>query len=93
MPAPANNTVAWFEIGAPDADAAKAFYGPRLGWSFTPDGAYTLVTTPAPQAHPLGSSTPAATSRRTPFSSSRSQTSPRPPPRPGNWAARSSSRR
>jgi uncharacterized protein len=46
MPAPANNTVAWFEIGAPDVGAAKAFYGQLFGWSFAPDGAYTLITAP-----------------------------------------------
>ena len=44
MSAPATNTVAWFEIGAPDVDAAKAFYGPLFGWSFAPDGPYTLIT-------------------------------------------------
>jgi len=44
MSAPATNTVAWFEIGAPDVDAAKAFYGPPFGWSFAPDGPYTLIT-------------------------------------------------
>jgi hypothetical protein len=38
------NTVAWFEIGAPDVEAAKAFYGPLFDWSFAPDGAYTLIT-------------------------------------------------
>jgi predicted enzyme related to lactoylglutathione lyase len=46
MSAPANNTVAWFEIGAPDVDAAKAFYGQLFDWSFAPDGAYTLITAP-----------------------------------------------
>ena len=46
MPAPANNTVAWFEIGDPDVGAAKAFYGQLFGWSFAPDGAYTLITAP-----------------------------------------------
>ena len=46
MSAPADNTVAWFEIGTPDVDAAKAFYGQLFGWSFAPDGAYTLVTAP-----------------------------------------------
>jgi uncharacterized protein len=46
MPAPADNTVSWFEIGAPDVDAAKAFYGPLFGWSFAPDGPYTLITAP-----------------------------------------------
>jgi predicted enzyme related to lactoylglutathione lyase len=46
MPAPGTNTVTWFEIGAPDVDAAKAFYGPLFGWSFAPDGTYTLITAP-----------------------------------------------
>ena len=31
---------------APDVDAAQAFYGPLFGWSFTPDGTYTLITAP-----------------------------------------------
>jgi len=42
----ASNTVAWFEIGAPDVEAAEAFYGTLFGWSFAPDGAYTLITAP-----------------------------------------------
>ncbi len=42
----ATNTVAWFEIGAPDVDATKAFYGPLFGWSFAPEGPYTLITAP-----------------------------------------------
>ena len=46
MSAPAANTVAWFEIGTPDVDAAKAFYGPLFDWSFAPDGTYTLITAP-----------------------------------------------
>jgi uncharacterized protein len=46
MSAPAANSVAWFEIGAPDVEAAKAFYGPLFGWSFAPDGSYTLITAP-----------------------------------------------
>jgi predicted enzyme related to lactoylglutathione lyase len=44
MPAPADNTVAWFEIGTPDVTAAKAFYGQLFGWTFAPDGAYTLIS-------------------------------------------------
>jgi predicted enzyme related to lactoylglutathione lyase len=44
MSAPAANTVAWFEIGTPDVDAAKAFYGPLFDWSFALDGTYTLIT-------------------------------------------------
>ena len=46
MSAPGTNAVAWFEIGAPDVEAAKAFYGPLFGWSFAPDGTYTLITAP-----------------------------------------------
>ena len=46
MTTPANNTVAWFEVGAPDVEAAKGFYGPLFGWSFAPDGEYTLITAP-----------------------------------------------
>jgi predicted enzyme related to lactoylglutathione lyase len=47
MSAPALNTVAWFQIGTPDVDAAKAFYGPLFDWSFTPDDdTYTLITAP-----------------------------------------------
>ena len=46
MSAPAMNSVTWFEIGAPDVEAAKAFYGPLFGWSFAPDGAYTLISAP-----------------------------------------------
>jgi predicted enzyme related to lactoylglutathione lyase len=53
MSAPATNTVAWFEIGAPDVDAAKAFYGPLFDWSFAPDGTYTLITA-AGAAGPAG---------------------------------------
>jgi predicted enzyme related to lactoylglutathione lyase len=42
----AANSVSWFEIGAPDVEAAKAFYGPLFGWSFAPDGTYTMITAP-----------------------------------------------
>ena len=44
MSAPAANTVAWFEIGTPDVQAAQDFYGPLFGWTFAPDGDYTLIT-------------------------------------------------
>ena len=53
MTTPAQNTVAWFEIGAPDVDAAKAFYGELFGWSFAADGEYTLITA-ADAAGPSG---------------------------------------
>jgi len=42
----AANSVSCFEIGAPDVEAAKAFYGPLFGWSFAPDGTYTMITAP-----------------------------------------------
>ena len=41
---PASNTVTWFEIGAPDVEAAQAFYGPLFGWTFAPDDGYTLIS-------------------------------------------------
>lgn len=53
MPTRAENTVAWFEIGTPDVAASKAFYGPLFGWSFAPDGDYTLITA-AGQDGPAG---------------------------------------
>ena len=53
MSAPAANTVSWFEIGAPDVNAAQAFYGPLFGWSFAPDGAYTLITAPGADGPPV----------------------------------------
>ncbi len=40
MSAPAGKTVAWFEIGAPDVNAARAFYGQRR-----------LVAGPRPGVH------------------------------------------
>jgi hypothetical protein len=45
-PMSAVNTVSWFEIGAPDVEAAKAFYGPLFGWTFAADGTYTMITAP-----------------------------------------------
>lgn len=41
-----DNTVAWFEIGTPDVDGAKAFYGGLFDWSFTAEGDYTMITAP-----------------------------------------------
>ena len=26
----------WYELTTPDVEAAKAFYGPIVGWTFTP---------------------------------------------------------
>ena len=46
MSTPATSTVSWFEIGTPDVAAARAFYGALFGWSFAPDGEYTLITAP-----------------------------------------------
>ncbi|HEX2312752.1 MAG TPA: VOC family protein [Thermomonospora sp.] len=48
--APAYNTVAWFQVGTDDPDAARRFYGRLFGWSFTADpageGRYDLITYP-----------------------------------------------
>ncbi len=48
MNAPAYNTVAWFQVGTTDAEAAKQFYGDLFGWQYTldpnSDGKYHIVT-------------------------------------------------
>jgi predicted enzyme related to lactoylglutathione lyase len=48
-------SVSWFEVGTPNLEAAKAFYGGMFGWSFTADessgGAYQIVTTG--DGHPI----------------------------------------
>ena len=36
--------VTWFEVGTPDAEAARAFYGRVFGCTFATDGDYVLVT-------------------------------------------------
>jgi len=44
--------VTWFEIGTDDPDAARAFYGEVFGWTFAPEGPYTMVMSgpdPAPK--------------------------------------------
>src|SRR5437763_3616838 len=45
------NGIAWFQIGVPDATAAKRFYGDLFGWTFTKDDdpnlQYHIVQTPA----------------------------------------------
>jgi uncharacterized protein len=46
MSAPAYNSVAWFQIGTGDVDAAERFYGSLFGWTFSDDAGYRLVTTP-----------------------------------------------
>ena len=40
------NTVSWFEIGSPDVAASKEFYGSLFGWTYAPDGPYTLISAP-----------------------------------------------
>ena len=32
--------VTWFEIGTPDPEGARRFYGDLFGWTFTPEGQY-----------------------------------------------------
>lgn len=50
MTAPAYNTMAWFQVGTDDPDAAKRFYGRLFGWTFAADpnsdGRYDLVSYP-----------------------------------------------
>ena len=50
MTAPADNTVAWFQVGTTDAGQARRFYGDLFGWRSTPDpdseGKYHLVSYP-----------------------------------------------
>lgn len=52
-----SGTVAWFQIGTTDPDAAKKFYGDLFGWSFAPDpnsgGRYHNVSYPGAE-HPSG---------------------------------------
>jgi hypothetical protein len=52
-----SGTVAWFQIGTADPDAAKKFYGDLFGWSFAPDpnsgGRYHNVSYPGVE-HPSG---------------------------------------
>jgi predicted enzyme related to lactoylglutathione lyase len=37
MPTPAHNTVAWFQVGSDEPEAAREFYSGLLGWNATPD--------------------------------------------------------
>jgi predicted enzyme related to lactoylglutathione lyase len=46
-PIPVPNTVAWFQIGTDEPEAAKEFYGGLFGWTFAPEPTaegYDLVT-------------------------------------------------
>lgn len=57
MDAPAFNTVAWFQVGTDDPDAAQRFYGSLFGWTFAADpqeaGQYDLIQYPGTDA-PVG---------------------------------------
>jgi uncharacterized protein len=49
MTTPAINTVAWFQIGTDEPEAAKEFYGGLFGWNSTPDPnspGYELISYP-----------------------------------------------
>jgi len=49
MTAPAYNTVAWFQIGTDEPQAAQEFYGGLFGWTFAPDpdsDGYELISNP-----------------------------------------------
>lgn len=54
MDAPVYNTVAWFQVGTDDPDAAKRFYGRLFGWNFAADpdggGRYDLISYPGEEA-------------------------------------------
>lgn len=45
-----DNTVTWFEIGTPDVEGARKFFGGLFDWSFAPDGDYTLISAPGAAA-------------------------------------------
>ena len=49
-----NNPIGWFEIGSPDPEAARRFYGEAFGWQFKMEGPYALVTTGDGHALPGG---------------------------------------
>jgi uncharacterized protein len=54
--APAPNTVAWFQIGTDEPEAAQEFYGGLFGWNVVPDPnsqGYDLVSYPGTE-HPVG---------------------------------------
>jgi predicted enzyme related to lactoylglutathione lyase len=62
MPTPAYNTVAWFQIGTDEPEAAKEFYGGLFGWSFAPDpnsDGYELISYPGSEG-PSGGIMPTA---------------------------------
>ena len=40
-----SGAVTWFEVGTPDPDAARRFYGELFGWTFEQQGPYSIVTT------------------------------------------------
>jgi predicted enzyme related to lactoylglutathione lyase len=49
MTAPAPNTVAWFQIGTDQPEAAQEFYGGLFGWNVVPDPnsqGYDLISYP-----------------------------------------------
>ncbi|HEX6420521.1 MAG TPA: VOC family protein [Acidimicrobiales bacterium] len=62
-PNPTGAPVTWFEIGTDDPEAARAFYGALLGWRFTPEGPYTLISTVHGEAPSGGIQDTAATQR------------------------------
>lgn len=48
---PQAGAVTWFEIGTPDPDGARRFYGELFGWSFAVEGPYSIIQTGP--GHPL----------------------------------------
>ena len=37
--------VTWFEVGTPDPEGARAFYGELFGWAFDVQGPYSIIQT------------------------------------------------
>ena len=50
-PTRTGDPIGWFEIGTPDPEGARRFYGEAFGWTFDPQGPYAVITTG--EGHPL----------------------------------------
>jgi predicted enzyme related to lactoylglutathione lyase len=46
--------ITWFEVGTPDPEGARAFYGELFGWTFDVQGPYSIIQTGAGHALPGG---------------------------------------
>jgi uncharacterized protein len=48
---PLAGAVTWFEVGTPDPEGARRFYGELFGWTFDLQGPYSIIRTGTD--HPL----------------------------------------